>query len=148
MQVQSIMTRDPACCTPDTDLQIVARAMVERDCGALPVVDGEQSRKPVGMITDRDIVCRLVADGRNPLDSKVRDAMSESAVTVRQDASLDECERLMEERQVRRIPVVDETGACCGIVAQADIALNAPAKETAEVVKDISQPSGPPSNVH
>lgn len=148
MQVHDIMTRDPACCTPETSLRDVARTMVDEDCGALPVVENEQTRKPIGMVTDRDIVCRLVAEGRNPLESKARDAMTGEAVTVPQDASLEDCEKLMEQKQLRRIPVVDANGACCGIVAQADIALRADAREAGEVVKDVSRPSQAPSKLN
>lgn len=147
MQLRDIMTADPACCTPETNLRDVARVMVDEDCGALPVLENEQSRKPIGIVTDRDIVCRLVAQGRNPLDSTARDAMTGEAVTVRQDASLEECEKLMEQKQVRRVPVVDQNGACCGIVAQADIALRAGSRQAGEVVKDISRPSGRASKV-
>ena len=68
MNVGEIMTKDPACCTPDTRLQEVAKMMVDNDCGCIPVVDDEGSKMPVGMITDRDITCRVVANGQNPLD--------------------------------------------------------------------------------
>jgi CBS domain-containing protein len=69
MNVGEIMTKDPACCTPDTGLQEVAQMMVDCDCGCIPVVDSEGSKMPVGMITDRDITCRVVAKGQNPSGS-------------------------------------------------------------------------------
>ena len=139
MQVRDIMTENPACCTPDTPLQEVASLMVEHDCGCIPVVDSQASRKPVGVITDRDITCRTVAAGKNPLEMTAGDCMTNSAETVTPETSVEECCDVMEQNQLRRILVVDESGACCGIVAQADIAKYAPAEETAEVVKDISQ---------
>ena len=139
MQVREIMTVDPACCTPDTRLQDVAQMMVDCDCGAIPVVSDTRSGRVVGIITDRDITCRTVAQGKNPFNLKAGDCMSTDVACVIPGADLKDLERIMEERQVRRVPVVDETGCCCGIVAQADIALNAPKSDTAEVVREISQ---------
>jgi CBS domain-containing protein len=141
MEVKDIMTPDPACCTPDTTLQRVAETMVENDCGEIPVVENAASMKPVGVITDRDIVCRTVAKGLNPLTMMVSECMTTPCVTVTPDTSLDECCRVLEENQIRRVPVVDAGGACCGIVALADIAKHAKKRETAEVVKEVSEPS-------
>ena len=139
MQVKDIMTREPACCTPDTNLQEVARLMVECDCGEIPVVENRQSMKPVGVVTDRDICCRTVAEGKNPLELTAGDCMSSPCVTVTSEMGVEDCCRVMEENQIRRVPVVDERGACCGIVAQADIAQRASERETAEVVKEVSR---------
>jgi CBS domain-containing protein len=138
MQVKDLMTPNPACCSRDTKLQEVARLMVQHDCGEIPVVD--QNRKPVGVVTDRDIACRTVAEGKNPLDLTAGDIMSSPCVTVTPDSNLDECVKLMEDKQIRRVPVVDASGAICGIVAQADIAKGDPNKrEVAEVVEKISE---------
>jgi CBS domain-containing protein len=142
MQVKDIMTREPACCTPDTNLQEVARMMVERDCGGIPVVDERRSMKPMGIVTDRDICCRTVAAGKNPLGMRAGDSMSSPCVTVTPEMSVEDCCRMMEENKIRRVPVVDERGACCGIVAQADIARHAPEQETAGVVKEVSRAAG------
>jgi CBS domain-containing protein len=139
MNVSEIMTESPACCTPDTGLKEVAQMMVEHDCGCIPVVDGEDTKMPVGMITDRDITCRVVATGKNPLDLTAEDAMTSTVISVTPDTSIEECCTLMEESQVRRIAVVDENGACCGIIAQADIANNASERKTAEVVQEVSK---------
>jgi CBS domain-containing protein len=141
MEVKDIMTPEPACCTPDTTLQRVAEMMVENDCGEIPVVESAASMKPVGVVTDRDITCRTVAKGLNPLTLTAADCMTTPAVTVRPDTSLDECCRVLEEKQIRRVPVVDAAGACCGIVALADIAKNARKGETGEVVREVSEPS-------
>jgi CBS domain-containing protein len=141
MEVKDIMTPDPACCTPDTTLQRAAEMMVEHDCGEIPVVENVASMKPVGVITDRDITCRTVAKGLNPLTMTVSESMTTPCVTVTPDTSLDECCRVLEENQIRRVPVVDAAGACCGIVALADIARHAEKRETAEVVKEVSEPS-------
>jgi CBS domain-containing protein len=147
MKVKDVMTPDPACSTPDTTLQRAAEMMVEHDCGEIPVVENMASMKPVAVITDRDIVCRTVAKGLNPLVMTVADCMTGPCVTVTPDTSLDECCRVLEENQIRRVPVVDESGACCGIVALADIAKTATKRETAEVVREVSEQSGSASAV-
>ena len=139
MNVKEVMTADPACCTSDMGLQQVAKLMIDNDCGCIPVVDDKNSMKPVGMITDRDITIRTVAEGKNPLDLTVSDAMSANPITVTPLTSLEECCNLMEANQLRRVAVIDETGACCGIIAQADIALNAKDAKTAEVVQEVSR---------
>lgn len=141
MLVQEIMTKDPACCPPDTKLQDVAKMMVDNDCGCIPVVENQESRIPIGMITDRDITTRTVAEGINPLDLTAADAMSPSVITVTPETSLEQCCTLMEENQFRRLAVVDAAGACCGMIAQADIATHASKSKTAEVVQEVSRAS-------
>jgi CBS domain-containing protein len=139
MQVKDIMTRNPACCSADTNLQEVAKLMVKHDCGETPVVDNKKSMKLLGVITDRDITVRTVAKGKNPLEMTAGDCLSSPAVTVTQEMSIDECCTVMEDNKVRRVLVVDEKGSCCGIVAQADIAKHASRQETGDVVKKVSQ---------
>ena len=140
MKIKEIMTKSPACCTPETSLREVAAMFVDNDCGAVPVVDSVNTRRPIGMVTDRDIACRAVAKGLNALELTARDCMSSPSVTVPEDASLDEAIQLMEDNRVRRLPVVDERGRCIGVIAQADIALSAGRGKTAEVVREISRP--------
>ncbi len=135
------MTPDPACCTSDTGLQEVAQLMLENDCGCIPVVENKSSRIPVGMITDRDICLRTVAAGKNPLGLTAGDAMTPSVVAVTKDMTLEDCCNLMEDKQIRRVAVVDRNGACCGIIAQADIAIKAGDRKTAEVVHEVSRAS-------
>ena len=139
MNVRDIMTKDPACCTAETSLQEVAQIMVDHDCGCVPVVDSDKTKIPVGMITDRDITTRVVAEGKNPLDLTAADAMSSTVVSVTPETSVEDCCNVMESSQIRRVAVVDENGACCGIVAQADIATNADDRKTAEVVQEVSK---------
>jgi len=138
MQVREIMTADPACCAPDTALKDAARLMADQDCGELPVVDDRG--RPVGVVTDRDIACRGVAQGKGA-EAPVREVMSSPVVTVTPETSLEDCCRTLEENQIRRVPVVDRSGACCGMVSQADIARHAPERETAQVVRDVSRPT-------
>jgi len=140
MKVNEIMTAVPAVCGPDTPLEEVARTMVGRDCGAIPVVS-QDSREVAGIITDRDMVVRAVAEGRNPLSLTASSCMTSPVFTIREDASLDDCTDLMESKKVRRVPVVSATGALVGIVAQADIARHASRKEAGELVRDVSAPS-------
>ena len=142
MNVGQIMTESPACCTPQTGLQEVAKLMLDHDCGCIPVVDDEESMMPVGMITDRDITCRTVAKGMNPLDLTAADAMTSAVVSVTPETSVEDCCVLMEESKIRRIAVVDENGRCCGIVAQADIAVTAAPREVADVVEKVSKGAG------
>lgn len=141
MDVNEIMSRNPVCCTPDTNLQEVARLMCDHDCGEIPVVADQSSRHVVGVITDRDITCRTVARGRNPLMLTAKDCMTTRVVTARTGTTLEECCRLMEDQQIRRVPVVANGGTCIGIVSQADIARRAPFNKTAEVVAEISRPA-------
>jgi CBS domain-containing protein len=139
MRVEEIMTKDPACCMPETKLHEVAQLMADRDVGQIPVVESE-SRKPIGVVTDRDITVRAVARGRNPLDLTVRDVMSSPAVTIGPEARIEDACRTLEDRRLRRMPVVAKDGSCCGVISQADIARHAPERMTAEVVRKVSQP--------
>jgi CBS domain-containing protein len=146
-RAKDIMTTNPACCTPEHNVQQAAELMVKHDCGEIPVVENDQNMKPIGVITDRDIACRVVATGKSPTQTRVRDAMSSPPMTVTPETNIQECCRVMEENQIRRVPVVDEAGRCCGMVSQADIAKTAPTKQTAEVLKQVSEPSEHASRV-
>jgi CBS domain-containing protein len=141
MQVLEVMTPDPACCTADTKLAEVARMMVDHDCGEIPVVDNQTNKLPVGVVTDRDIVCRTVARDLNPLELTASDCMTKPIVTVTPDMAVEECYRIMEDKRIRRIPVVDDRGSCCGIVALADIALVTGKRIAGEVIKEVSAPT-------
>ena len=141
MQVKDVMTPNPACCSAETSLREVAQLMVENDCGEIPIVDNTDANRPIGVITDRDIVCRAVAKGNNPLDLTAADCMTTPCVTVTPEMSIDECGNILENNKIRRVPVVDASGSCCGIVALADIALRARENVATEVVKEVSEPS-------
>ncbi len=146
-QAKDIMTTNPACCTGENSVEEAAQMMVEHDCGEIPVVESKDNPKPIGVITDRDITCRVVATGKNPGRTRVRDAMSSPLVAVTPETSIEDCCRILEENQIRRVPVVDQSGCCCGIVSQADIAKAASTKETAKMVKEVSEPSEHASRV-
>lgn len=134
----SVMTANPACCKGDTPLAEVARMMLENDCGQIPVLEGNQ---PVGVITDRDIAVRMVAEGRETASARASDCMTTPVSTVPKSGSLADCCEVMERNQIRRVVVVDDNGAVCGIVAQADIARTGRDEKTAEVVKQVSEPT-------
>lgn len=140
MNVSEIMTRNPSACNPETKLTEVARIMVEKNCGAVPIVD-KKTNKPVGIITDRDITCRTVAVGENPLNLTAASIMTDKMFSIESDRSEEELLRLMEQKQVRRIPVIDNAGKFIGIVSQADVARKLSEHETAELLKVVSKPS-------
>jgi CBS domain-containing protein len=148
MKVKDIMSSNPACCTLDTSISEVAQMMVEYDCGALPVVDNPESMRPLlGVLTDRDIVCRLIAVGKNPMDSVAKDCMSKTVVTVSPDDTLERCQEIMEENQVRRVPVVDKSGACLGLVTQAQMARHMSDEQAGHLLKGLSEQNESPSRV-
>lgn len=145
MKVREIMTSNPACCTPETNLKDVSKMMVENDCGCIPVVENQENKKPVGTITDRDITVRTVAMNKNPLDMKAGDIMTTDVVKIRPETSVQHCAQVMKEHDIRRVLVVDKNGTCCGIVAQADVAGYGPNPELiSNVVHDISESAPTP----
>ena len=140
MQVREIMTADPAFCTPDSTLQEVARMMERNDCGCIPVVDSSAGMTPVGTITDRDIAIRAVAPGGDPAGVRASDVMTTQIATVTPGTSVEECLRVMEDRDIRRVLVVDDQGRCCGIVAQADVLRSgADPMRTSRTIREISE---------
>lgn len=134
---RDVMTPDPACCTPQTTLDEVAKLMVQHDCGEIPVINS--SGQPIGVITDRDIVARVVAEEKNPIAHTAESCMSQPAVTVRADAPLEEVVSTMEKHQIRRVLVVDGDGYCTGIIAQADVARTSQEREVAHLVREVSR---------
>jgi len=141
MTVQEIMTKNPTCCTPETLLDEVARLMVECDCGAIPIVEDMKNKRPVGIVTDRDIIIRVLAKGEDCLRKGAEAAMTPTTETIRADANIREAEAIMKEKQIRRIIVVDDEDTCVGILAQADIARHRSDVETGDVVEEISEPA-------
>ena len=141
-----VMTPHPAYCTPETSLTRVAQLMVLHDCGEIPVVEDEDLARPVGVVTDRDIVCRLLARGKNPLEHSAAECMSQPVITVEETTPLDEVLGVMERHQIRRVPVVNAVGRCIGVLSQADLAWTGRAKEIATLVREISRESDDPSH--
>lgn len=135
--VRDTMTAEPRSVDSSQPIVEAARLMRDEDVGSLPVVDDGRLS---GMITDRDIAVRVVAEGRTPEATTVGETFSRDPVTVEPDHDLDEALLLMARHQVRRLPVV-EAGRLVGILAQADVALGEKEKKTGEVVEAISEPS-------
>ena len=141
LKCSGIMSDNPTACLPSDSVVEAARLMETNDIGPIPIVEDNNSRRLVGILTDRDIATRVVAKGLDPNTSIIQDVMTRDLVTVGPDDDIERAIDAMEEHQVRRIPVVDGSGSLVGIIAQADIAarIKAP-KTTAEVVRAISKP--------
>jgi len=134
------MTSDPACCLATDSAQHVAGILRKLNVGAIPVVTDHASRKLIGIITDRDLCCSVVANGLDPRSTPIEKSISKNPVACREDDNLDDCERRMQERQVRRMPIVDGTGRVIGIVSLADLALKDKSEEVAKTVVAVSRP--------
>lgn len=139
---RDIMTADPVCVTPDTAISDAAQMMKDQNVGMLPVVEAEGSGKLVGVITDRDITIRHVAEGHGSPDDPVREAMTSNVTTCKPDDDIQTVMKTMAREQVRRIPIVDENGALVGVVSQADVALEGKEAATGQTVEQISEPYG------
>jgi CBS domain-containing protein len=143
MKVQDLMTRDPSCVTPGATIREAAQLMQRENVGIVPVVNDKGSNRLVGVVTDRDIAIRVVAEGRDG-DLRVSEIMSTSGLaTCNADDDISEVMEAMASEQVRRIPIVDDRGTLVGIVAQADIVRKASDSDRAEhTVQQISEPTG------
>ena len=139
MLIADVMTPDPRTVRSGDTLQSAAQLMDELNVGVLPIVDDGQL---IGILTDRDIVIRSTSAGQDPRSAKVSDAMTTDARTLTEDASVDEAIKVMEEHQLRRVPVVDETGRLVGIVSLGDLAA-AGTPEAADALEAVSTPSEP-----
>ncbi|HEY0415997.1 MAG TPA: CBS domain-containing protein [Gaiellaceae bacterium] len=135
-QIRELMTVKPRTVKMGDTVVDAAKLMKGEDAGIAPIVDGDRL---VGVVTDRDITIRVVAEGRDPASTKVEEIASQNLVTIDPQQELDEALRLMATHQVRRLPVVEEDGKLVGIVAQADVARHADAERTGEVVEEISE---------
>jgi CBS domain-containing protein len=135
-QIRELMTVRPRTVKAGDPIVEAAKLMKGEDSGIAPIVDGDRL---VGVVTDRDIAIRVVAEGRDPRETKVEEIASQNLVTIDPQQGLDEALRLMAQHQVRRLPVVEEDGRLVGIVSQADVARRADAERTGEVVQQISE---------
>lgn len=138
-----VMTKNPICCLPDDMATKAAELMKKGNIGSIPVIENEQTKKLAGIVTDRDLVLNILAEGRDAKSTKVDSVMTRTVITCRAEDDLQKALDAMSTHQLRRIPVVDNDHRILGIIAQADVAtrLNQPEK-TAEVVKEISQSNG------
>ena len=136
MKIREIMSSDVQCTKPDNTLTEAAGLMRQLDTGAVPVCDHDRL---AGMLTDRDIAIRAVADGRDPNATSVRDVMSPGVVYVFEDQSVEEAAHLMEEKQIRRLPVLNRNKRMVGIVSLGDLAVQSQPSFGGEALREISQ---------
>src|SRR5262245_15224356 len=134
------MTKDPICCLQDESVDRAAQMILAEDIGSIPIVDAAETRKLIGILTDRDIALRIVAEARDPRRTTVREVMSSTPLFCRVDDDVQRAVELMADDQIRRIPTVDAQRRVVGIIAQGDVAtrLNQ-AETTAHIVKEISR---------
>jgi CBS domain-containing protein len=134
--VKDLMTKNPCSIDADKPVAYAAKMMRDEDVGLAPIVEGDHL---VGTVTDRDITIRVVAEGKDPESTKVKDVASIDLVTVYPQQDLDEALQLMTKHKVRRLPVIEEGGRLVGVVAQADVARSVGGEQTGRVVEQISQ---------
>ena len=139
---EDIMTPNPICCLPTDSAKKVAEMMSNQNIGPIPVIENEKTRKLIGIITDRDLVLKVIAHGKDAETTKAESVMTRKVVTCRADEDIQQVMDAMSEHQLRRVIVVDQVNKILGIISQADIATRAnQPQKTAEVVKDVSQAS-------
>src|SRR3954465_7110771 len=137
MKVSQLMTKNVSAATLDTTLEEIATMMRDEDAGAIPVLDGE---KLVGIVTDRDIVLRCIAQGRDPVGTTSEDILTPDLTTIRPNDDLEVASRLMAQRQVRRLPVIDESGNLVGMLSLGDIAVKEDSDiDGAEALEGVSR---------
>jgi CBS domain-containing protein len=138
-----VMTKNPVCCLQNDTVLKAAELMKSENVGSIPVIENEQTQKLIGIVTDRDLTLKIVAEGRDPKSMKVDAVMTHKVVTCRAEDDLQKALDAMAEHQLRRIPIVDANHRVVGIIAQADVATRVDQPEkTAEMVKEISQTDG------
>ena len=141
MKISEIMTADPEFCTPDDSLVDCARIMAEHDVGIVPGCESVETRKLIGCLTDRDIVVRVVAEGKDPNMAPLSEVMTQELITCAANDDVDDVEKLMEQRQVRRVMVTDEHGSLIGVLATADLAASLSKEKVGETLQEISEPA-------
>jgi CBS domain-containing protein len=147
MKVKNVMTKDPSACVPTDTAPRAARIMRDEHVGIVPVIDNEQSRRVVGVVTDRDLCMNVVAEGRDPNGVEVGTCMTTTVVTCSANDSVPKVTELMKENQIRRVVVVDEQGRLQAVVSMADLVGRAEIKtaETHDTLKKVSEPTTTPS---
>jgi CBS domain-containing protein len=138
--VADMMSREVDFCTPDCSIQAIACMMADRNVGSIPVVDSTDRMVPIGILTDRDIVIRVIAPGMDPCSVRVDQFMSLDIQTIAGNAPLSEAIAMMQRHQLRRLPVVDDTGSLVGVLSLADVARPADAEQNAETIRELSEP--------
>jgi len=139
MLCREIMTPNPEYVRPSDPVMKAAQLMKSEDVGPIPIVDDKDGKRLAGIVTDRDLAIKVVAEARDPRTTLVKDVMTDDVVTCKENEDVNQALKLMQENQVRRIPVVDQSDHLLGIIAQADVATRlGKAQTTGKVVEDIS----------
>lgn len=141
MKIREVMSENPVCCKATDSAQSVARMMCDRNIGSIPVVSDHESKKLLGVITDRDLCCSVIAAGLDPKTTPIEKFITTHPITCREGENIDKCEQMMQEHQVRRVPVVDGQNHVIGIVSQADLALKGKPEHLSRTVAEISKPT-------
>jgi CBS domain-containing protein len=137
---KEVMTKDPVCCLPNNLVSEAAELMRKDHIGSIPVIENEQSKKLIGIVTDRDLALKIVAEGLDAKSTKVEVVMTHKVITRRSNDDLQKALDSMAKYQLRRIPIVDKDNKILGIIAQADVATRVDhPKKTAAMMKEISQ---------
>ncbi len=142
MQIAEVMTRDPQVITADFVLKDAARKMRELDVGMLPVRSGDRL---VGMLTDRDITIRATAEGRDPTATKVSEVMTPDVLYCFEDEDISEAARVMQQKQIRRLPILNRHKRLVGIISLGDVAVHATGQREVigKTIKEVSEPAEP-----
>ena len=141
MKASEIMKKQVVVCEPNATVEEVCILMEKENVGCVPVIDSAATRRIEGIITDRDIVCRVIARGGSPIHVRAKDCMTTSPITIDADASIAECCRTMEQYKIRRVPVIDRNERCIGIVADADVATHTPKSNAGELLRRVTERS-------
>lgn len=136
---RDVMTKSPVCAYPDDTVAHVARLMRSEDIGPVPIVQDDTSMKLLGIVTDRDLAIKVVAEERDPGTTRVKDVMTTDVVTCRESDDIETALDAMSKNQLRRIPVLHDGNMLVGIIAQADVATRLNPEKTGEVVREISE---------
>ena len=140
MTCGEIMTRSVVCCVPEDTIEHAATLMKSEGVGPVPVIESHASRRLIGIVTDRDLVVKGIAEGRDTKSTKIKEIMTDHPIACFEKDDVDDAINLMSDYKVRRIPVVDDSNHILGIIAQADIATRlGKTKKTGDVVEDISE---------
>ena len=140
MQCSEVMTKDPSCSLPTDSVFAAAQLMKSEDVGPIPVIRDKQTKKLEGIVTDRDLALKVVAEGLDPKNTRVEEVMTTGVITCGADSDINDALELMQQHQVRRVPVVDDDDKLIGIISQADVATRVDQpRKTAAVVEKISE---------
>ncbi len=140
MTCGEIMTRNVVCCVPEDTIEHAATLMKTEDVGPIPVIESHASKRLIGIVTDRDLVVKGIAEGRDARSTRIKEVMTDHPVACSEKDDVGDALNLMSDYKVRRIPVVDDSNQILGIIAQADVATRlGKTKKTGDVVENISE---------